>query len=389
MQIELGRAARKHWSLQPDGTFLNHGSRGACPLVVQQAQTTLRSEMENHPDLFFERIEPVHPQCTLRPVAETLANFIGLHGEQLALVESATAGVQTVLNAMPLNPGDQILFTNHQYNAVRLAIEDRCRRTGAVPVVVHLPVPTNADEILQRILDAAGPRVKLAVLDHIASATALVFPVVQLVRELQRRGIRVCIDGAHALGQLPLNLGVLGADWYVANAHKWLYAPKGSAMLHASAATAAMTSPVLVSHFIDKGFPRSFDYTGTRDYTAWLSLPAALGFFHGIGAQRLWAHNAQLVKSGSAALTAAGGVALCPDDQCAAMRSFRLPQTCTLPDDGLTLRNALWNEERIAIRAVVHDGALVLRFSAQAYVADEDLTRLGEALQKYGWPARR
>lgn len=229
--LPLGRAARAHFLLRADGSFLNHGSYGACPRVVAEEQSRLRLEMESHPDAFMARMHPDRGIREPRRVAQQLAAFTGTTAERIALVENATTGVQAVLNSLPFGPGDHILVTDHQYNAVRLAVEARCRDTGATPVLVRIPLPTDADAIVERVLAAADERVKLVVLDHITSPSALVLPVEQLVPELRRRGIPVLIDGAHSIGQLPLQLDALGPDWYVTNMHKWAYAPRGSAML--------------------------------------------------------------------------------------------------------------------------------------------------------------
>ena len=177
-----------------------------------------------------------------------------------------------------MKPGDEILVLDCVYNAVQLAIEDVCRRTGARIKIVALPIPLAADEVVDRIAGAAGPRTRLAIIDHIASRTAVLFPVVEIVAALQAKGVRVMIDGAHALGQLPLDLEAIGADWYTANAHKWLYAPKGCAFLFAAPQVAEGTLPLSVSHWHGLGFPRAFDYVGTRDISAFLSAPAALDF---------------------------------------------------------------------------------------------------------------
>ncbi len=186
--------------------------------------------------------------------------------------------------------------------------ETRCRETGASPLVVRLPLPLTEDAIVERILDAAGPQVKLAVLDHITSTTALRFPLERITPELRRRGIPVFIDGAHAVGQIALDLDAMATDWYVTNLHKWGYAPRGSALLYAAPGAASLTRPVLVSHYIGMGFPHSFDYTGTRDYSAWLAIPRAVEFLHELGIERLHAHNAMLVEAGSKALLDIGAL---------------------------------------------------------------------------------
>lgn len=388
-ELPLGRAARALWTLRGDGTFLNHGSHGAVPRGIQEVQQHLREEMEQQPDAFFRRIEPTGG-AAVRDVAARLAAFTGTTADRVALVENTTGGVQAVLNSLPFHDGDQILITDHTYNAVRMAVEARCRQTGAEAVIVRIPLPTDGEQIVERVLAAAGPRVRFALLDHITSATALVFPVQRLADELRRRGIPLFVDGAHAIGQLPLDLATLGADWYVSNLHKWLYTPRGTAMLYASGSALPLTWPLATSHYANLGFPRSFDYVGTRDYTAWLTAPAALGFFKALGPARLWAHERTLLAQGSEQLQRIGAGPVAPLDMSAAMRAFVLPQSRpALERDATGLMQTLWERERIEIRAVTHGGTLLLRVSAQAYVEAADLTWLAEALDRHGWPARR
>ena len=389
-ELPLGRPARALWNLREDASLLNHGSYGAVPQVVQEAQEQLRAQLEAHPDAFMARIDPSGTERAPRAVAAAVGRLVGARAEHLALVENATSGVQAVLNSLPLGQGDCILLTDHQYNAVRLAVEARCRETGATPQVVRLPLPLTHDAIVERVLDAAGAHVKLAVLDHITSGSALRFPIERIAPELRRRGIPVFIDGAHAVGQIPLNLEALAVDWYVSNLHKWAYAPRGSAFLYAAHGAASLTRPVVVSHYVGMGFPHSFDYTGTRDYTAWLAVPRALDFLEELGAARLHAHHAELVRTGSKALLDIGAGTIAPPVDDLAMRAFILPQSRPATDaDAATVARELWEQARIQIRCVRHGPALLLRFSAQAYVAADELTALAAALDRLGWPARR
>ena len=385
----LGRAMREHFLLG-SGSFLNHGSYGACPRVVADEQLRLRAEMESHPDAFMARMYPDRDFRAPRRVAEALAALTGTRRDALALVENATTGVQAILNCLPFGPGDHILITDHQYNAVRLGVEARCRDSGATPVVVRIPLPTTADDIVERVLAAADRHVKLVVLDHITSPSALVLPVERIIPELRRRGIPVLLDGAHAIGQLPLALDALGADWYVTNMHKWAYAPRGSAMLYASAAAAPLTRPVLTSHYIGMGFPHSFDYVGTRDYTAWLAVPRALQFLCDLGPERLWSHEAQLITAATQSLLAAGAVEIAPASLSTAMRAFLLPQKRPALDaDAAGVIRTLWEQERIQIRCARIGSALLLRVCAQAYVDADEMQALGDALARHGWPERR
>ena len=378
------------WHLEPGGTFLNHGSFGACPREVLAAQSAIREEMERQPDQFFRRkAKPTHAENALRPAAERLGRFVGTSGQRLAFVNNATEAVNTVLRALELKPGDEILMLDCVYNAVRLAIEDTCKRSGARPVAVELPIPLKLSDVVERIADAAGPRTRLAIIDHIASRTAAVFPVAEITAALQAKGTRVLIDGAHALGQLPLALEAIGADWYTGNAHKWLYAPKGCAFLYAAAEVAERTLPLAVSHWHDLGFPNAFDYVGTRDVSAFLSVPAAFDFIGGFGIEAMRAHMTNLAREGSRLMAEFDAEQVVPEAMSGAMRAYVLPQQrAAEQDDADQLMHELWQRHRIQIAASAFQGKLLCRLSAQVYNERADFERFGEVLRRGGWAGR-
>ncbi len=203
----FGRQLRPLWHLDLDGTFLNHGSFGACPKDVLAEQARWRLLMERQPDEFFRKL--VSPRVMvneLRVAADKLGRFVGTEGERIAFVVNATEAVNTVLRSVAFKPGDEILVLDCVYNAVRLAVEQVCKATGAKLVKVDLPIPLTANDVVERIIDAAGARTRLAIIDHIASPTAVLFPVAEITRGLKAKGVRVMVDGAHALGQLALDL---------------------------------------------------------------------------------------------------------------------------------------------------------------------------------------
>ena len=388
--MRFGRSLRHLWTLAEEAAFLNHGSFGACPRAVLAAQDNIRAAMEAQPDAFFrEGIIPGEGVTTLRAAASDLAAFVGAGGFQLAFIENATVGIQAVLRSIPLSAGDRILITDHTYNAVRLMVEDRCAQTGAVPLVVHLPLPASADDIVERLTAAANPAVRLAIVDHITSPTALVMPLDRLIPALRRHGARVMVDGAHAVGQLDLDIPALAPDWYVSNAHKWLFAPKGSAFLYASEDAARITRPNVVSHFIAMGFPRAFDFTGTRDNSAWLAVPAAIRFHEDLDPPAARAYQGKLIRICSDLLGGIGARPVGPIDLCAAMRAFVLPQVrAATPEDAVALMRSLWDKARIQVMATAHAGQLLLRVSAQVYVDEADIARLSEGLERHCWPGR-
>lgn len=385
----FGRHLRPLWHLQADGTFLNHGSFGACPKEVLAAQTAIREEMERQPDSFFRyKASPRVADNAVRAAAARLGAFVGTTGERIAFVTNATEAVNTVLDTVALKAGDEILVLDCVYNAVRLAAERTCRRTGAKLVKVALPLPLTANDVVERIADAAGPRTRLAVIDHIASPTAIAFPVAEIIRALKAKGVAVMIDGAHAVGQLALDLPAIGADWYTANCHKWLYSPKGCAFLYA-AAEAAQPLPLSVSHWHELGFPQAFDYVGTRDVSAFLSVPAALEFVERFGAQAVRAYLLQLSRAGAEAVRALDVTPVAPDSMFAAMRAYMLPQRrAAEPDDALTIMKTFWDAHRIQVASNVFQGRLLLRLSPQIYVEPADFEHAVAVIDKHGWPGR-
>jgi isopenicillin-N epimerase len=388
--MQYGRSLRSLWELAPDAAFLNHGSFGACPKEVLAEQARIRQRMEAEPDAFFRAdVMPDGGATALRSALARLAAFVGTKEDRIVFIENATVGIQAVLRSMDFARGDRILITDHTYNAVRLMVEARCAETGAVPVVARIPIPATADTMVDRVVEAGAGGVKLAILDHITSPTALAFPLERIVPMLRARGARVLVDGAHAVGQIPLDVPGVGADWYVSNAHKWLWAPKGTGFLYASEEVAPMTRPNVVSHFIGMGFPRAFYFTGTRDNSAWLAMPAAIDFHERLDPPAARAYEARLLERCTEIMASIGAEPVAPMNCCAAMRSFRLPQRrAAVADDAPALMRSTWEKERVQSHGSVFAASLVTRVSAQVYVDEDDLRRLRDTLDRHGWPGR-
>jgi isopenicillin-N epimerase len=389
--VTFGRSLRPLWHLAPEGVFLNHGSFGACPKAVLEAQSRWRETMERQPDVFFRRTtSALNPGNGLRHAATRLGQFIGARGDHIAFVSNLTEAVSIILRGMPLGAGDEILLLDCVYNSVRRAVDDKCRETGARPVIVDLPRPLDPDLCLERMEAAVTASTRLAIIDHIASAPALMFPVKAMTQVLQAKGVRVLVDGAHALGHVGLAVDDIGADWYTANAHKWLYAPKGTAFLHARDPKAIDLRPLAISHYVREPFPLSFDYVGTRDVTSYLTVPDALDFIEGLGgAAALQGYMHGLSRAGKAVMARLGLAPIAPDTMFAAMHAFYLPQRrAVAAEDALEIIDGFWDRHRIQVAASAHLGRLVLRLSAQAYVGIEDYEQLADVLERQGWPGR-
>jgi isopenicillin-N epimerase len=321
----------RHWSLDPAVDFLNHGSFGATPRPVLEAQQALRERLEREPVRFMvEDFEPL-----LDDARAAVGAFVGAEPDDLAFVHNATSGVNTVLRSLAFAGGDEIVTTDHAYNAVKNAIEYVANRHGARAVVAAVPFPIgSAEEASAAILSAVTERTRLVVVDHVTSATALVLPLRNLVAELSSRGIDTLVDGAHAPGMLDVNLDALGAAYYTANLHKWVCAPKGCGFLWVRRDRQDRIRPLTISHGANSPrtdrsrFRLEFDWMGTDDPTGWLAVPAAMRFGSELlpgGWPSLRERNHRLAVEARNLLCGALGVERpAPDDMLGSMASVPL-----------------------------------------------------------------
>jgi isopenicillin-N epimerase len=293
---------------------LNHGSYGVAPWRVMAAARRVMEGIEAFPDAFMRR----SALGRFAAAADAVADFVAAPRGSVVFVENATAGVNAVLRSLVLRPGDQLAINNHTYNACKNAALDVAARAGASVVVQTVPVPdpatppAAADDTIVAAFDAflaAHPAVKFALVDHITSPTAIVMPVARLAAAAHARGVKIMVDGAHAPGQLDLDVGAIGADWYTGNLHKWVFALKGTAFLHAGAAVVGDTAPVVTSHFWKRGLADRFFMQGTNDQSRYLTAPDGIAFARDClgGFPAMRAHNAALADAGAAVLERAWG----------------------------------------------------------------------------------
>ncbi len=392
--MEHGVSPHRHlWLLDEQITFLNHGSFGACPRVVLEEQARFREEMEREPVQFLWR----EMEGKLDAARAELACFAGADPEDIAFVANATMAVNAVVRSLELREGDELLTTSHAYNACNNVLAEVARRAGARVVVAKVPFPlASSDEVTAAILDAATSRTRLAMIDHVTSATALVFPVAEIVAALEARGIPVLVDGAHAPGMLPLDLRALGASWYTGNLHKWVCAPKGAAFIFARRDRQAGLHPATISHGYNtpregrSSFHDEFDWQGTMDFSAWLCVPAAIRFCGSLmagGHAALMRHNRQLVLDARALLAERLGVdPPCPAGMLGSMAVMPLP-ACLQTGIQATgrfdpLQTRLFAHHRIEVPIMRRGDPLRkwFRISAHAHNSMEDYIRLADAL---------
>ncbi|MBW4566916.1 MAG: aminotransferase class V-fold PLP-dependent enzyme [Tolypothrix carrinoi HA7290-LM1] len=380
----------KLWSLDPAVTFLNHGSFGACPKAVLSAQQRLREQLENEPLRFFIR----EWEGLLDDARRKLAGFMGADAEDLVFVPNATTGVNSVLRSLIFHAEDEILTTNHEYNACRNALDFIASRTGARVVVAKIPFPLESSEqILSAVIEQVSPKTRLALLDHVTSQTGLIFPIQQLVKELQQRGVDTLIDGAHAPGMLALNLSEIGATYYTGNCHKWLCAPKSAAFLYVRRDKQPEIRPLTISHGAnsprtDKSrFQLEFDWMGTNDPTAYMCVPEAIAFMGSLlpgGWDELRQRNHQLALQARQLLCEALKVSMpCPDEMIGSMAVVPMPEVLE-SRSFMSLRDELFDRFGIQVQVVPwqEKPKLLIRVSAQIYNTLEQYEYLGKALKE-------
>ncbi|QDT59830.1 Isopenicillin N epimerase [Stieleria bergensis] len=270
--------------LEPDVIFLNHGSFGACPRVVHDQYQKLQRQLESQPVRFLQRELP----DLLNDARAQLAQFLGGRPQDLVFVPNPTFATNEIARSLQLEPGDEVLTSNHEYGSCLNAWQFMAQRRGFQIVQQPIDLPVQQEQqIADDFWDAVSERTKVIFLSHISSPTALTFPVAEICRRARQRGILTVIDGAHAPGQRSVDLQAIDADFYMGTCHKWLGAPKGSAFLHAQSAVQSLIEPLIVGWGwgeANRQFESGSDFLdyhqwlGTHDPSAYLTVPAAIQF---------------------------------------------------------------------------------------------------------------
>jgi len=386
---------RRHFLLDPGTVFLNHGSFGACPAEVLQAQHVLQLEMERNPVEFLGR----RSAARLGAARDRLAAFLAARPEDLVFVTNSTTAVNVVARSLDLGPGDEIVTTDHEYGACDATWEWVAGRAGARLVRAEIPLPFDRGSFADRLFAAVTRRTRLISLSHITSGTALVFPVAEVCRRARAAGIPTLVDGAHAPGQVELDLAALGADFYAGNCHKWLCAPKGAAFLWARPEHHARLDPPVVSWGLAGDFAahpaiaavtgtteleRRLLWQGTRDITPFLAVPAALAFLERIAWPALRTERHGLVVETRDRVDAVTGLEpIAPPDDLALMAAIALPEC-----DGERLQLALRERHRIEVPVTGQGGRRFLRVACHAYTTRRDADALVAAASELLAPGR-
>ena len=366
---------RSDFLIRDDLVFLNHGSFGACPKAVFKRYQAWQLELERQPVDFLIRRRPE----LMRAATAQIAAWLNAPAGELVFVTNATVGMNTAAKSLRLKAGDEILTTNHEYGAVNRMLEFVAARSGASIVRHSVRLPYGSDAAFADAFFAnVTEHTKVIVMSHITSPTALIFPVELICRRARQIGILTIIDGAHAPGQLPLDLQEIAADMYSGNFHKWLCAPKGSAFLHVRQEHHEMIDPLVISHGwrADADFNERNQWQGTRDISAYLTVPAAIDYQQ--------EHHWQQVRADCHALARQTQSQLCGYFGLEPLSLDRFSQMVTIPlpeCDVTAVQKRLYAEFNIEVPVGQFEDDCGIRVSFQAYNTMDDARLLITALQ--------
>ena len=368
--------------LRDDVVFLNHGSFGACPRPVFSRFQAWQRELEEEPVEFLAR----RFEQLMDDARKDLSAYLHADKDDITYVENATTGLNIIARSLPLSAGDEVLSTDQEYGALDRTWRFICAKRGARYKRMHICLPiTSREQVIEEIWSGVSAKTRVLFLSHITSPTAIILPIEELIERARERGIITVIDGAHAPGQIDLDLDKLGADFYVGNCHKWMLAPKGAGFLHARREVQRLIEPLVVSWGYDSEKPgpsRLIDYTqwqGTRDISSFLAVPAAIEFMR----EHLWdevrKRSHDLLRRFRRRITDLTGLApITPDSHAwyAQMAAFPLP-AC----DEESLQRALFEEYRVEVPITLCGDQSFIRVSVQAYNDQNDLDALTTGLK--------
>jgi isopenicillin-N epimerase len=374
---------KNQFFLRNDITYLNFGAFGACPRPVLEKCHQIQEEVEEDPTYFVLEKLPGY----LKDSRIALSDFIKCDPDDVVYVTNPSYGVNTVAKSLNLKPGDEVLATELEYGACDRTWEYYCRQKGAIYVrqKIRFPIESKEDFISQ-FLKGITPKTKLIFISHITSSTSLRLPIHEICRIAREKGILTFIDGAHAPGQVEVDLTELDADFYTGACHKWMLAPKGSSFLYAKNELQNQLDPLLISWGYNSANPshsRFLDYhqlQGTKDYAAFLSVPAAIGFMQQNNWEQVRAECKTMTQNNAERFCKLLNVSpLCPVDDDFIAQLYSIHLKIEAPEK---LHDILYNKYKIQIPVMTHGDKFYLRYSINAFNSNGDLDKLYDSLQE-------
>lgn len=388
--VTLMNTAQSNWRLTPGVTYLNHGSFGPSPTSVLEARERWIREHEANPVDFFIRRLPKLLEDSLKP----LGRLLNCPTDNLIAVPNATVGVNIVASNVSLSAGDEVLLTDHEYGAVIRIWGQACQLAGAKTVLARLPFPiTTKEELIETLFKQVTPNTRVLVVSHVTSPTGMIFPIEEICSRARELGILTCVDGPHALAQVPVDLKAMNPDFYAASCHKWLCAPFGSGFLYVRSRYKQGLKPTTLSwgrslngqpaHWKDE-----FHWPGTFDPTAPLALPDAIQFMSNYGLQRYRDETHALVRSSRLQLESrVGAIPFYPDDPqwYGSMSTVELPVAGdrTQPGEVHSLQRFLWEKHQIEVPINRWHDKTLLRVSAHLYNTQQHIDHLVDAVSEW------
>ena len=373
---------KSQFLLNPEITFLNHGSFGSCPKPIFEEYQRFQLELETEPVQFIQKKVVGY----LKIAKESLAEFIGCDTPDIFFVPNPTVAVNTVMRSLNLEEGDEILTTNHEYGAMDRTFHFFCKKSGAKYIRQEISLPVmSKEQVLEEFWNGYTPKTKIIFLNQISSCTALIFPVKEICDKARELGLITIIDGAHVPGQIELNISDLNPDFYTGTLHKWMLAPKGSSFLYVKKLFQEQIEPLVVGWGYESLNPSEskfldyHEYQGTRDISAFLCTPKVIDFLE----KNNWKSKAKesrkiVFDNYQRFCNLLNTKPICPitDEFLGQMAS--IPIKTEKPTE---LKDLLYEKYKIQIPVMPLNGIFFLRYSINSYNSQEDLDILYEALQ--------
>ena len=373
---------KSQFLLDPSITFLNHGSFGACPKPVFEEFQRFQRELESDPVHFIQKKLPQY----LKQAKLPLAKFIGSDTEDFFFVPNPTVAINTIMRSLKLQPGDEILATNHEYGAMDRTWNFYCKKSGAKYVRQNISLPiVSKEQIIEEFWKGYTTNTKVVFLNQMSSSTALIFPVKEICDKAQALGLITIVDGAHVPGHIDLNIAELNPDFYTGTLHKWMLAPKGSSFLYVKKEFQADIEPLVVSWGYESLAPSEsqfldyHEYQGTNDHSAFLCTPKVIEFLE----QNYWKEKSKACKQ----IVFANYQRFCDllkTQPLAPISEEFLGQMASVPvktSKPAELKDLLYDQYKIQIPVMPLNGNIYLRYSINAYNSQEDLDILYKALE--------
>lgn len=374
---------KSQFQLDPNITFLNHGSFGSCPKPIFEEFQRFQSELESDPVEFIQRKQPKY----LKTARESLANFVGCQAQDLFFTANPTFAINIIMRSLKLVEGDEILSTNHEYGAMDRTWNFYCKKSGAKYIRQNISLPiVSKEQIIEEFWKGYNSNTKVVFLNQMSSATALIFPIKEICDKAQQLGLITIVDGAHVPGHIDLNLTELNPDYYTGTLHKWMLAPKGSSFLYVKREFQNDLEPLVVSwgyESVAPGESQFLDYhelQGTRDVSAFLCTPKVVEF--------LEENNWKAISESCKQIVLANYQRFCDllnTKPLSPLTTEFLGQMASVPinvTNAAELKELLYSKYKIQIPIMPLNGNFYIRYSINAYNSQEDLDKLYNALEE-------